>query len=80
MKQIKSLLDKIEEDLAVIGLPAEVVTLSTLVYNHTNGTTRTGSLKFNLAEVIEALDAANKKLNKIKKLEKRVSKLEKKRK
>jgi predicted transcriptional regulator len=79
-KEIIKLLDNIREDLDNLGMKAEELTLSMLIYTSPSGSvaTRTGQIRFNLEEVVEALEVINKKLNAVNKLKKRIEKLEKK--
>jgi hypothetical protein len=77
-KQITHLLESIKGDLEELGMPANIFTLQGAVYARQGNNMHTGNIRVDLVTVIEALDIANKRLNKVSKLEKRIEKLEKK--
>lgn len=77
-KQITHLLESIKGDLKDIGLPPEIFTLTGTIYARRDNNTHTGNIRVDLVTFLEALEIVNKRLNKVKKLEARIEKLEKK--
>ena len=78
-KELLKLLDKVKADLQELNLPSESFTLSALIYSHSDakGVTRTGQIRFALTDVLDAMATVNRRINKIRKLEKRITVLEK---
>jgi hypothetical protein len=77
-KSITNLLESIRGDLKELGLPPEIFTLTSTIYARHENNTHTGNLRVDLVTFLEALETANKRLNKVYKLEKRVELLEEK--
>lgn len=75
-KEIKKLLENVKGDLEMLKVPVEGCVAYLSIYQQTEKATQYGRCNFLMADLLAAAEKINKSLNKIKKLEKRVAKLE----
>ena len=76
-KIIKKILSSLEGNLDEANLNEEDVTLSLMVYTADGGATKSGHLRLNLKDVLDAINLIDKRVTKVRRLEKLVEGLKK---
>lgn len=79
-KIVKKLLGSIEENLSEVNLEGDEVTLTFMVFTSSGGATRSGHLRLNLKDVLEAITLIDRRITKVRRIERELEELKKKRK
>jgi len=79
-KEIKKLLENVKASLEVLKIPVDNCVAYLSIYQQSETATQYGRINFMLEDLLAAATKINKGLSKIRKLEKRIEKLEKKKK
>ncbi len=71
-KEIKKILDSLEEDLSAISLEEEQIVLSVIVEAQKENVVHYGSLKFKLKDILDALRLIDKIITSVRRIRKKL--------